>query len=73
MVTEPACLRGSVSDGHYQLLLNGGVGFTYQLQASTNLVDWTSVTTMVTTNMTMQLLSLDAAQAQQEYFRAMRQ
>jgi hypothetical protein len=72
-VTEPARLKGTVSDGQFQLLLNGGVGFTYQLQASTNLVDWTPFTTLATTNMTMPVLSLDATQVHQKYFRAMRQ
>jgi hypothetical protein len=72
-VTEPARLKGGVNGGQYQLVLNGGIGFAYDLQASTNLVDWTSITTLVTTNMTMPALSVDPAQVQQKYFRAMRQ
>jgi len=72
-VTEPARLQGRMMGGQYQLLLNGGVGFTYAFQASTNLLDWTLLTNLVTTNMTMPVISLDAAQVSPKYFRAMRQ
>ena len=72
-VTEPARLQGSVSDGQYRLVLNGGVGFTYEVQTSINLVDWTSLTNVVTTNMTMPVISLDVTQVHQKYFRALRQ
>ena len=72
-VTEPARLKGGVIGGQYQLVLNGGVGFSYDVQASPNLVDWTSLTNIQTTNMTMPMMSLDAGQVQQKYFRAIRQ
>jgi hypothetical protein len=72
-VTEPSRLKGSVVGARYQLVLNGGVGFIYDVQASSNLVDWTSLTNLVTTNMTVPVMSLDAAQVRQQYFRAMRQ
>jgi hypothetical protein len=72
-VTEPARLQGRMMGGQYQLVLNGGVGFTYAFQASTNLLDWTLLTNLVTTNMTMPVISLDAAQVSPKYFRAMRQ
>ncbi len=72
-VTEPARLKGSVIGGQYQLLLNGGVGFTYDVQASTNLLDWTSLTNVVTTNMAMPIMSLDAGQVRQQFFRPVRQ
>jgi hypothetical protein len=72
-VTEPARLKGSLNGGQYQLVLNGGIGFAYDLQASTNLVNWTSLTKVLTTNMTMPVITLDAAQMTQQYFRAMRQ
>jgi hypothetical protein len=72
-VTEPARLKGSIIGGQFQLALNGGVGFTYAVQVSTNLADWTSLTNLVTTNMTMPVISLDAAFVPQQYFRAIRQ
>ena len=72
-VKEPARLKSSMIGGQYQLVLNGGVGFTYDVRASTNLVDWISLTNLVTTNMTMPAISLDAAQVPQQYYRAMRQ
>jgi hypothetical protein len=72
-VTEPARLKGSLIGGQYQLFLNGGIGFAYDLQASTNLVDWTSLANILTTNMAMPVITLDAAQMTQQYFRAVRQ
>jgi hypothetical protein len=71
-VTEPARLKGGIIGGQYQLVLNGGVGFTYGVQASTNLVDWTSFTNLVATNMTMPVMSLEVGQAPERYFRAVR-
>jgi hypothetical protein len=71
-VTEPARLKGSVIGGQYQLVLNGGVGFTYDVQTSSNLVDWTSLTNIQTTNMAMPV-SVDPVQVPQKYFRAVRQ
>src|SRR5258706_6171238 len=61
-VIEPARLKGSIVGGQYNLVMNGGVGFTYDVQSSSNLVDWRSLTIIQTTNMTMPVLSLDAAQ-----------
>ncbi len=72
-ITEPARLIGSVEGGQYQLVLNGGIGFAYDVQTSTNLVDWTSRANLVTTNMTMPVMSLDASKVAQSYFRALRQ
>ena len=42
-------------------------------KVTANLVDWTSLTNLVTTNMTMPVMSLDTTQARQSYFRAIRQ
>ena len=72
-VTEPARLKCSANGRQYQLILNGGVGFTYDVQASTNLINWTSLTNILTTNMTMPVITVDAAQMPQKYFRAPRQ
>jgi hypothetical protein len=71
-ITELARLKGNVNGGQYQLVLNGGIGFNYEVQASADLVDWTLVTNIATTNMTMPVLSVDVSQAQRKYFRAMR-
>lgn len=72
-VMEPAGLRPSLTGEQYQLALNGGLGFTYDLETSTNLVDWTSLTNIQTTNMTMPVLALEAFQGPQQYFRAIGQ
>jgi|ERR1044071_8690858 hypothetical protein len=69
-VTEPARLKGSLVDGQYQLVLNAGIGFTYDVRTSSNLVNRTSLANILTTNMTMPVITLDSAKAQQQYFRA---
>jgi hypothetical protein len=71
-ITEPPRLKGSAIGGQFQLVLNGGVGFAYDIQTSTNLLDWTSITNLVTTSMAMPVMSLDATQVTQQYFRARR-
>jgi hypothetical protein len=50
-LTEPAVLP----DGSVQFNLGGIVGLSYTLQASTNLVDWFPVLSLVSTNSTTQV------------------
>ena len=69
-VTEPARLKANVVEDQFQLALNGGIGFTYDVQTSTNLIDWTSLTKLATTNMTMPVMSQDTLHEQHKYFRA---
>jgi hypothetical protein len=71
--TEPARLNGSVAEGQYQLVLNGGIGFTYGVETSTNLVDWAPLTKVQTTNMTISIISAQGRPAGRQYFRALRQ
>src|SRR5262245_35922558 len=50
-VTEPPRLSSAaISNGISQLVLKGGRGFRYDLQASSNLVDWATVATLSVTN-----------------------
>jgi hypothetical protein len=72
-VIEPARLNGILAEGQYQLVLNGGIGFTYGVETSTNLVGWTPLTEIQTTNMTMPIISADGRTAGRRYFRALRQ
>jgi len=72
-VTEPSQLSTGLSNGQFQLLLKGGVGFSYAVQSSSNLVDWSPLTNVVTTNMTMPVMTLETANFPQQFFRAVRQ
>jgi hypothetical protein len=50
-VTEPPGLSSAaISNGIVQLVLKGGRGFQYDLQASSNLVNWATVATLSVTN-----------------------
>jgi hypothetical protein len=50
-VTEPPQLSSAaISNGISQLVLKGGRGFQYDLQASSNLVNWATVATLSVTN-----------------------
>lgn len=72
-VTEPSRLSTGVSNGQFQLLLKGGVGFSYAVQSSSNLVYWIPLTNVVTTNMTMPVMTLETTSLPQQFFRAVRQ
>jgi hypothetical protein len=72
-VTEPAQVQGLLVDGQYELTLKGGIGFTYEVQASADLATWTALTHVLTTNMAMPVISLDTTQAPKSFFRAIRQ
>ena len=70
-VTEPARLKGARGGNFYRLDLNGGIGFTYEIQFSRDLIDWTSLTTIQTTNMTMTPF-FGYAEGLHRFFRALR-
>lgn len=72
-ITEPGQLKASVTNGKFELSLHGGIGFSYEVQASGDLTTWTSVARTATTNMAMSVLSVDVTQERQNYFRAVRQ
>ncbi len=72
-ITEPGQLKASVANGKFELSLHGGIGISYEVQASGDLTTWTSVARTATTNMAMSVLSVDVTQERQNYFRAVRQ
>ncbi|MGH7972372.1 MAG: CRTAC1 family protein, partial [Limisphaerales bacterium] len=50
-VTEPARLVAPTMDQPQSLTLQGGRNMRYDIQTSTNLTDWTSLTTLIITNL----------------------
>ncbi len=65
-LTAPAVL----ADGTVQLNLSGIAGLSYTLQASTNLADWTLVTTLMNTNGTMTVVDPAATNFNYRFYRA---
>jgi hypothetical protein len=50
-LTEPARLSASQTGGFVTVSLKGGRGFSYLIQASTNLVSWTDDSSVTITNL----------------------
>jgi hypothetical protein len=69
-VTEPPLLQAGLTSGSLQLLLTGGLGMVYEIQASENLTAWTSLGTITNTTRTMQFLDPAAANQPQRFYRA---
>jgi hypothetical protein len=59
-----------VSGGGVQLTLTGGVGQTYNVEASTNLVNWVAVTNLVLSTGTGQFTDYSVTNCPQRFYRA---
>jgi hypothetical protein len=59
-----------VPGGGVQLTLTGGVGQTYNVEASTNLVNWVAVTNLVLSTGTGQFTDYSATNCPQRFYRA---
>jgi hypothetical protein len=57
-------------DGAFQFTMSGLTGLTYDVQASTNLIDWTTLTSFVSTNSLMSFRDPDATNFSQRFYRA---
>ncbi len=57
-------------DGSVQLRVTGIAGLSYTVQASTNLLDWTPVTTLVNTDGTMTVVDMAATNLNYRFYRA---
>jgi hypothetical protein len=70
-VTEPSQWVPSSSDGH-QLALKGGRNLQYDIEASTNLADWSVLNTLLITNLNGTALVTDtnASSAVSHFYRA---
>lgn len=60
----------AMPDGRVQLGLSGGPGFTVQLEASTNLVDWTAVTNLLNPTGALLFTNEPPAEVQYQFYRA---
>lgn len=72
-VTEPPRLSASATNGGIQLVLNGGLGFNYGMETSTNLLDWDSWFSLTTTNRATVFSDLASPQPPQRFYRAVAQ
>jgi hypothetical protein len=66
-LTEPAVL----ADGSVQFNLSGIAGLSYTVQASTNLVDWVPILSLVSTNGTITVVDPAAAALNRRFYRAL--
>ena len=60
---------GLLLNGNFQLVVNGNLGQTYMLQASTNLMDWETVLTFTCTNSPMVVVDPDAGSYPHRFYR----
>ena len=67
----PPLIEGVVfqADGGIEFTMSGDSGYTYTIQGSTNLVDWTSLTNVVNVTGRIQVLVPGAAITPQQFFR----
>jgi O-glycosyl hydrolase len=66
----PYFLAPSLVNGNINLLLAGTAGFTYQIQASPDLANWTPLTNIVNTNGTIQFIDTNTANFSGRFYRA---
>src|SRR6185503_19296073 len=59
-----------VGSGSTELALQGTVGNTYLIEASTNLVDWVTVTNVLMTDSIMRFFDPAASTSNRRYYRA---
>ncbi len=69
-VAAPYFLTPVVQNGSVSLTLSTAPGFTYQIEASSNLVDWVTVTNIAGTNGTIQFIDVNAAGFSRRFYRA---
>jgi outer membrane protein assembly factor BamB len=59
------------SDGGFQFQLYGQLSNSYTIQASTSLVSWSALTSLLVTNVPMNVLDLDATNFPSRFYRAL--
>jgi hypothetical protein len=69
-VTEPSRLTAQMANSDVQLVLNGGRGFKYGIEASTDLKIWSQITSLTITNLNGTVAIEAAATQGQTFYRA---
>jgi hypothetical protein len=72
-VSEPFTLSMTTNKvgGSFVYELNGEPNHEYHVQASTNLVDWTNICTLLNTNGTVRFFDQDSTNNNQRFYRAL--
>jgi subtilase family serine protease len=70
-VTQPIMLGISRTNGAPVVQLTAATNFTYLIQSSTNLVDWTPTALLLNTNGTAQFIDFAATNSRARFYRAM--
>jgi hypothetical protein len=70
-VMAPVTLRQSRTNNMLALTLMGAAGYSYLLQASSNLLDWTPIATLVNTNGEVQFTDSEIARLGHRFYRAL--
>jgi uncharacterized repeat protein (TIGR03803 family) len=60
----------SAPDGTFQLMLSARPGYSYRIDASTNLIDWQAVTNLPNPGGVIQFIDAGASNFQQRFYRA---
>ena len=61
-----------MTNGNFQLLLTSGIGSCSGIEASTNLIEWTSLGIVTNTTRTVRVSDPDATNHRQRFYRAVR-
>jgi hypothetical protein len=69
-VTQPITLGISITNGTPMLQLTAATNFTYLVQSSTNLVDWTPTALLLNTNGTVQFMDSAVTNSSTRFYRA---
>jgi len=69
-VTQPITLGISRTNGAPLVQLTAATNFTYLIQSSTNLVDWTPTALLLNTNGTAQFIDLAVTNSNPRFYRA---
>jgi len=63
-------ITGKDTNGFALFKLTGPSGFNYTIEASTNLVDWTSIATLINTNGTVPFVDRNSTNSTARFYRA---
>jgi len=68
-VQQPGLTRAEFVGGNYRFLLSGETGRAYRIDASTNLLDWLTLSTVALTNSTHPFVDTNALRFERRFYR----